>query len=313
MPSILFHYTFTNQVAKSEKYQDVLNLAAQGTDVFGFYGYNFVNRKDKKIIRRFGMQFHHSDASSAFFYLLEYAKTSPYKEMLETYCYGNFTHYILDRNLHPYIFYRTGFDETGNAGGIYFVSHVTFESYLDVKLAKRFNTLQNPLNAVKTRREYVKEISKMYYYASKRMGFEGLKEDSFYIAYKDMLVVQTVLYSRLGIKKALFNLFLNKSLVNAMSLPLHSKKYDYIDFLNDSKLTWKYPATGEESNLSVVELMDKAKEEIRDLDHLFELYNKDLLTINDISKFVKEIDHDGNNYKALKKYSNICWNTLNKF
>lgn len=307
MPAVYFHYTFIKENTSNKDFQSLLNLSGQGPDVFSFYGYSLKKRKNTKEVRRFGALLHHSDVSKAYYHLFEYANKNEHKDMLLTYIYGLFMHYILDRNLHPYIFYRTGFNQEGLAKKEYFLSHVAFEGYLDVKFAKKHNTVIPLKDTIITSDNYVKEVSKMFFELSNFLEYKGLDENSFYYAYKDMVLAQKILYSKHGFKKWIFNTFMHKSLINCLAVPLKDNKYDYLDFLNDTKCTWKYPVGGKESNKSVEELYEDAKEEVKELDKLFLLNKENKLTYEDINKFVHQIDHDGNNYKEIKKFQDICW------
>ena len=55
-----------------------------------------------------------------------------------SFIFGQFAHYILDRECHPYIIYSTGFDDNGKITGPYHYLHSHFEAMIDVTLAKKY-------------------------------------------------------------------------------------------------------------------------------------------------------------------------------
>ena len=302
MPASLVHYTFIKEnIDNKDKYFMETALGGQGPDVFFFYGYSFSIRENKKLVNNFGTYLHHIDISEAYSKMIEYANQSNDKELLLAYIRGVLMHYILDRNLHPYIFYRSGFEMKDEEKEYYrfLVQHQYFESGLDNLYSKLHKTRQNPKKCVKIPTQSLVAITRMYYWLAKELNYEGIEPDTFIDSYEDMRFALSFLYSPLKIKKLFFRLFKKNTVVDSLSLPLTTKQAKREDFLNFKKMEWKDCITGESRYESLDELVAKSKEETKQIDDLFA--NPSL---KKMKAFVNEIDHDGFKINSKKKYFN---------
>ncbi|MFA5283772.1 MAG: zinc dependent phospholipase C family protein [Bacilli bacterium] len=307
MPASLTHYTFVRNNTARDTFSKARYLGGQGPDVFFFYGNAHKKRSDKKILQGFGSKLHHMDIGPAYSFLVDYAQKSDDKEILFAYLEGLFAHYVLDRNVHPYVFYRTGFSTDESRAKDYLLSHVAFETILDVAYARKMETFQNPKRSIACPKRWVDEISKMFYALSIQMNYQGLTELTYSLAYRDMRTVLGILYSPLGIKKAFLNAFKKKTVANCMSMPLSIKKYDYIDIMNNKKTTWGNVLDNSRRNESFDELVFKASNE---LDYIKKLLNKAQSGENiskEICEFVHNINHDGIPNGEQMKYFTLCW------
>ena len=303
MPSDLVHYTFVKEnIANDDKFYRLTALAGQGPDVFFFYGYNFKKRQNGPQIRRFGTLLHHTDIAPLYNHLLEYANNSEHKDMLYAFIKGLFIHYLVDRNCHPYIFYRTGFSDDPQLSKYYSFQHVWFESILDFEFSKSHGTYRSSVKNIRCKKEEVKEVSKMFYDLAQFMNIKEINEDSYYLGYKDMKLVKKIAFSRFGIKKSLFKLFLKNNTLNALSMPCSDKKYRKYDIMNVNKNEWKDCVNGGTRSESFEELFNNAKKELFVLNTILEKSYNGENVLDDLKLFVNEIDHDGFNYKAKKQY-----------
>ena len=300
MPASLVHFTFIKEnIDNKDPYFKETALGGQGPDVFFFYGYSFSKRENVKLVRDFGTYLHHVDISEAYAKLIEYALKSEHKEMLLAYIRGVFMHYILDRNLHPYIFYRSGYvtDGTKEDAHRFMVAHQYFESGLDNLYSKLHKTLQNPQKCVKIPNPSLVEISKMWYYLSKEINYEGIKEDTFVDCYSDMYFAFGFLNSPLKIKKFFFHIFKRNTSIDALAFPFTTKQAVKEDFLNIQKNEWKDCVSGESRFESLDELVTTAQKECEKINVFFEKPK-----LSSIKSFVNNIDHDGFKVNSEKKY-----------
>ena len=300
MPASLVHFAFIKEnIDNKDKYFMETALGGQGPDVFFFYGYSLSKRENKHPIRYFGTYLHHIDIAEVYFKLIDYANKSQDKEVLLAYIRGLLMHYILDRNVHPYIFYRSGFVSSGSKEDEFnnLLSHAYFESGLDKIYSTRHKTLQNPKKCVKIPNSSLVAITRMWYWIAKEMKYEGIEPDTFIDCYEDMRFALGALSSPLKIKKFFFHLIKRNTLVDALSFPFTNKKAIKEDYLNTSKREWKNCVTGDSRNESVDELVANAVAETREIDTLLnEPSSKKMKT------FIHEIDHDGFKVGATKKY-----------
>ena len=185
MPAALTHYIFSDNLVKNEKYRDIFLLAAQGPDVLFFYGYNIVKRENKKEISQFGFYLHSIDPSELYFRMLAYAfnRKADEKELLIEFTRGFMYHYALDRTIHPYVFYNTGFPYTNKK---YNLAHGFFEGSLDTAIKKEYGYKISTFKAVKAKKKHILTCSKMLSkVVNEMMNKEILNEDSYYKAYKE--------------------------------------------------------------------------------------------------------------------------------
>ena len=307
MPSTLTHYIFNKGLVSDLKYEDIFLLGGQGADVFFFYGYNFVKRENVKEIRRIGEKIHQINPDVLYHKMLSYAhnQSKENKDLLISFIRGFMYHYALDRTIHPYVFYNTGFPYTNKKYSYY---HSKFESILDTLLSEKYDCKISTRKAIKTNLNSVKVCSKMLCAVlNEYFNIDLLKENTYYLAYKDFRMVRLVIDSKYGIKKWLLNLFLEKSTINAICQPRKVKDNDKYDYLNISNKEWINPCDGNTCNLSIEELFDIAKMECRIIDTIIHNYKDNIVTQRKITKYTNNINHDGRSLELYMTYFKIIW------
>lgn len=304
MPAFYTHFTFVKKnIDPKDKYAQILALGGQGPDVFFYYGYSLAKREKKSQKRYFGTFLHHTNISDAYSFLIEYACKQKDKDMLLAYIKGLFMHYIIDRNCHPYIFYRSGFSLNGQENPKYVCNHALFESILDKVYSKNCNTLTAPAKYIRCSKDDVVSISKMFYKLARFLKYDSIDKDTFYEAYKDFVFAQKALYSPLGVKKFfIHNVFCKNSLIDCMCMPVNEKKYDSHDVLNLSHRVWRDCISGIERTESFLELVDNGVKEVAKIDTVLKKAAKNPNVRDDIKKFVNNIDHDGFTVNKWKKH-----------
>ena len=303
------HYAFAQVHVGDEVDRDVVFLGAQGPDVFFFYGYTLKRRPNVKAIQNFGTYLHHIDISSSYSFLLDDAhkKEGREREILLSFIRGLFLHYILDRNCHPYVFYRTGFAREEKDAKHFMASHAAFESHMDVLIADEYGISIAPIKAIEASSSKVALISRMFgRLASSMFKNEAIDEMSYYLAWKDMKFCERTFHSPLGIKKALFRAFFPEGQVNAMSAPRTILDDDILDILNEKRATWKDCVSGEERHESMNDLFRAATIEVGALDGILASGGSEA----SLKAFVRSIDHDGFAINATKKYFVSAWDLV---
>lgn len=306
MPSVLTHFGFNKEVFDNKinflkNNEDIYLVGAQGPDPFFFCGIiPFTGSKNPKEIRKFGNKLHKMDPSEVFEFFFKYADNQKEKDVLYSYILGAGLHYILDRKVHPYVFYKTGFSDDKKLKSKYFVDHTLFETNLDVLLMKgRYHTFKTTaMAAIKCEEDKIEEVSEMYGKMAKEILQETvIEDDSFEDAYEDMNKIEKLLYSKRGIKKAIVNVLFKKTPFNTMMHPLSVKDDAVADYLNVKKSKWQDPSTEVEVDYSLEELLDLAKEDAKEWFRLvIERYEGNEI---DLKEFTKGFIYDG--YKIGEK------------
>ena len=308
MPACLTHYSFAKLMIPEEEkpFEDVICLGTQGSDPFFYYGIlPFWTGPDKDEIQKVGERVHHEEIGVYYSKLIEYAKKSPKKEMLFAYIDGLWMHYCVDRNFHPYIFSRSGVDETGRLKGYYKFSHGLFEALLDVYFSREYWKFTKTSSTLKVGEEDLMEISRMWSTLSN--VFPVLKEDSFAKAAIAHKGVEGVLWSRTGLKRILFRIVGKHSLAYGMSYPKFYRRYDYVDILNKSHSPWVHPITGETFTDSVDDLLNKAKEDYRKVHEILVRCKEEEVPVKEFVAFVNKLNHDGFPYLSEIRHFSLCW------
>lgn len=310
MPSILTHYGFNKEVFDNSinflnSNEDVYLVGAQGPDPFFFYGIvPFFKSKNSKEIRNYGIKLHKLVPSDMFYFFFNYANNSKNKDILYAYILGAGLHYILDRKIHPYVFYKTGFSDDKKMKGKYFVDHTLFETHLDVLLmnCRYKDYMVTTFESIKCDEYKIEEVSEMYEKLAKEVIKDNyIDEDSFEDAYEQMVKIEKLLYSKKGIKKGIVNCLFKNTPFNTMMHPITVKDDDKIDYLNLRKGEWKDPCLEINYNKSVIDLIE---ESILDAEKWIEIVkefydekgNKALL-----DEFSKGLIYDGYNLNGKMK------------
>lgn len=311
MPSVLTHYGFNkdlinNEITFLKGNEDIYLVGAQGPDPFFFYGIiPFLKSKNGKEIRAFGNKLHKMDPCLVFEKMIEFANDNKEKDILYAYILGAGLHYILDRKIHPYVFYKTGFSDDKKMKKKYFVDHTLFETNLDVLLMGGiYNDYRcSPIDSIRCDDEKIEEVSEMYEYVSKNiLGLSVIDDDSFEEAYEHMCKVEKLLYSRKGVKKSIVSLLFKNTPFNTMMHPRVVKDDDKIDYLNLKKKKWQDPSSGKEFEKSFYELIDEAREEAKEwFNIVVSFYKGDKVSLNKFTNgFIYDGYQVGNKMKVFK-------------
>jgi len=190
------------------------------------------------------------------------------KEAAFAYFAGFLCHYAMDAAAHPYVYFKTGFDEEGKLSGRYSIYHITFESAIDTLLLEEKEG-KSPADEKLWRR-----------FSRNRRAVRAtamLVADSVNVAYKTklagghvlsvmarMALASRFLRSRLGHWRNIVCFFENIVTGSTIwSALIHRQEIgDDIDYLNKSKTHWQEPWEGGVSrNDAFYELFDHAKKD----------------------------------------------------
>ncbi len=305
MPALITHYEFIKSQAKQDKYFDILALAGQGPDPFFFYGYSLKKQKNVKEVRNFGTLLHHTNVAPVYEYMLTYAleKSESEREILLSFIKGFIFHYCLDRNAHPYIFYISGFSNIEKEKRKYSLEHAKIESYIDAIMYKKCKETKKTPKMIEVSDEHLHVISKMFAHLAKRyFKISYIKEDTYYLSVKNMRFVTRLMYSPFKIKKLFFHIFFNKHELNAMSGPLSLRKLKKYDIFNSSGQKWLNCVNGNIRFESFYELFNNAKKDAETVNNIMKQAASGLEVKDLLNNFVHNIDHDGFEIGATKKY-----------
>lgn len=263
MPSAITHYLFAQQsldliTPKLKFFNDyiyAIYLGTQGPDPLFFYGtIPWKPRKNTKEAKQKGNRLHSIEVFEKFEKMITYAqnKTGKEKDLLFSYIFGHGLHYLLDREAHAYVFYKTGVNSNGELDKKYGVDHALFESMIDYEFTKYMGIATYAIKPHKTlmlNDADAISISQMY------ASGENINEFMFYQSWQDMKYLESFFLDSNGTKTKLLKVFgLSNSILNSMIHKTKKADDDKIDYLNLSNGIWNNPATNKEHNESFIDL-----------------------------------------------------------
>jgi hypothetical protein len=276
VPSASDHYRFAAAVLASlarapEASAETAWLAAhaglvfigtQGPDPFYFYGeVPWRRRTDKKRLDAFTEFLHGSDPTAVFPVLAQTAAAAEgdNREAAFAYLYGLLLHYLLDRAVHPYVFFSTGFDAAGALSGRFAAHHARFETMMaEAARGDARPAVTSPRRMFAAARDDLAEADLLL-----SLSFpERVEPGRFSESWADMTMVLALLWDPSGLKRRLAEaLGGGESRAFAMISPRKPASGDAIDYANAGKAVWQHPVSGIESTASVAELTAAAASE----------------------------------------------------
>jgi hypothetical protein len=285
MPNIWTHMLFCEEVVDSlgnpmstPKNSYIMNLGAQGPDPF-FY-YNFWPWMKEHPVNNIGNLLHTEKCGDFLLDLIDSVKDK--SNEIKSYVFGFVTHHILDRNAHPYIHYRAGYE--GN-------KHSKFEIIIDTLMMERYKNLKTwktPVyKEIHLNRKNKQEIASLLHQMIKK-HFPQVEYNStnhMIKALNDMKLALKLLADPHGWKYKLLS-----STIDCFS---HQPITNHKDFLNLEHTVWYHPATKEPSKKSFIDLYEQARiEGIDIMRKVISYWKNDGTTLEELAEYLGDISYD---------------------
>lgn len=300
MPACLAHLCFAQKL--ESPLSEAFRLGTQGPDPFFFYGMiPWKKKKDAEKIEALAQRIHHTDFASEYAAMIAFAQKEgdpETKSLYREYLLGLLAHYSLDRTCHPYIFYRSGFDENGELTGHFSFAHKEFEALLDLSLSEELSFSRNPVKAMKIDEDAAKRISFLW----AQSGYPELSEETFFLAYEDYLGIQSFLQSRTGWKRPLWKVFGKESAMVGFTYPHSAKGSSSKDVLNQKGSLWRDPCSGERKSQTFFQLMEEAERHYRRGQALLSASASPEKLTQELAAWEGGIDHDGAPFGRKKEF-----------
>ena len=220
--------------------------------------------------------------------MIDYANTQDEgnnRDVLFSYIFGAMLHYCLDRVCHPFIYYRSGFDENGQLKEHAYY-HALYESYIDHLMETNMGIRLKTKDCVKANKAMIGLVSTMY------ANQENLENDDFLNAWKDMKACEGFLNDKHGIKRWLFRK-LGMEISQPYSMIKPYKNDLHLDFLNLDRNSFKNPQSLEKSQHSFIELFNQAYIDTKNIVKILKrAYNKEDVSMEIVS-YCDDINYNG--------------------
>jgi len=257
MPNIWTHNLFGDAVVErdlagrkpeGDRLTALFYLGCQGPD-FLFYHHFFPWQK-KSDMNRLGSRMHQEACGPVLMHMADAVarrKAGP-DDPLTVYVTGFMTHHVLDRNMHPYVFCKSGSGKW---------DHQRFEVILDTIVVKKLLGLdtrsipvwkqidvgpQLPASVV----DLLEETAAYYPDLANRV-----RRNDWNDAYRDMIRAQKLFHDPTGVKTVLT--------FRQIEPFVYKRTYPERDYLNESHAEWRHPALeNERSTASFWDLWEQA-------------------------------------------------------
>ena len=274
-------------------------MFAQSMDSMMFY--NIVSLKPGKKLRNFQHTFHTSNTNNFFIHLINYIRDNKLynNSQVMSFLYGFLCHYVLDSNVHPYVFYKTGsFDKNDAKTYKYNNLHSFMETYIDNYMIKK-KEFVNPYSYKIHEfcfdlKEFDEDLKKCLNITFKEVFKIYNMADIYYLSLKQMKsFLKNYRYDRWGIKMMGYK-FINRLTprntfrFDALSYHYDTKFSEY--FLNSKHNIWYNPC--DEKIFSYESFDDLYSKSIREV----------LAIINNLNEYFKNKNVDLNKILKNKSY-----------
>lgn len=207
-----------------------------------------------------------------------------------SFTYGLLLHYLLDRSLHPYVYYRTGFDAKGETKGIFGVDHGFFETGMgESGRGSESEESTSPGRLFAADADDLSAAGALFAAAFP----ERILSEDYAASWRDMRTVLGVLWDPTLVKrKVLDALGLHDTRPRSMMRPIRDPARDGIDYLNEAKTPWRHPVDGTDSDASVRELTARAASDAAEAEALLSAAAAGGAA--DWAELFRGINHEGN-------------------
>ncbi|NEW06572.1 zinc dependent phospholipase C family protein [Paenibacillus sp. SYP-B3998] len=259
MPNVWTHLLFGQELMTQINHGHALNdkqlrrvfsLGCQGPD-FLFY-HNFLPWQKDTTMNQLGSLMHTEACGTFLLDLLKQVQGRGLYNPAVLYVLGFITHHVLDRNMHPYVFYKSGFKKW---------DHQRFEIIMDTLIVQRklgLPTWKTPVwKEIDVGDALPLGVARALTHAAAAHYSDlalQLTEDDWNTAYRDMLRAQRLFHDPKGIKRVLT--------FGQISPFVYKKKPAPLDYMNEARTVWNCPTSLDETyTYSVWDLWDLAMED----------------------------------------------------
>lgn len=306
MPSAPDHYRFALGVLSSLGdraawvHPQLVLLGTQGPDPFYFYGeLPWRRRAGKSRAAAFAEFLHGSDPRTVFPELARRAALDADRDDALSYLFGLLLHYLLDRAVHPYVYFRSGFDQGGELSGRFGVRHAMFETMMAESArgdASASETAPSRMFAADPRG--LETADRLF-----SAGFPALVDPGcFKASWSDMASALNALWDPSGVKRRLLEVVGgSRTKTYAMIRPRRIEAGEGIDYLNAGRAAWLHPVSGAESNAGVAELTAAAAADAETAAAAIERLLRGESA--DWAALLRGINHEGHREGETKRFS----------
>lgn len=212
----------------------LFRFGCQGPD-FLFY-HRFLPWQSGKNMPKLGNAMHQRNCGPVLLDMIRTVHGRKPGDAMALYVLGFVTHHVLDRNMHPYVFYRSGFKKW---------NHQRFEVLMDTHVVKALlglDTWRTPVwPRIDAGPRLPEEIPALFtkltaaYYPE----WNHLQYEDWQTAYGDMIRAQRLFHDPSGIKRILT--------FGQITPLVYGREIPPIDVMNEARAEWRHPSMEQEA------------------------------------------------------------------
>ena len=256
-----------NQLIGTSRENNIVLLGSQGPFVF-FYGFSFL-RLDGYIgnpafeyYSLLTKQSIYETFTIMFNYIRKETDKSK-REVLLNYVRGYLNGYAFSRNTQPFIYYFGGYEKSDSPWDTYSLARYSLETKLDILYEQSIRESTTFKSIFRISKEDLSVISEMFYnLAIDVYSLMMITKKTFSDSYHEMRNRLAISNNESGFLFGVFLKLLKKEQVNVFMRGKRVEDTDKFDFLNLRKKKWQHPSEGFEIDITFLDLVEEAKEEI---------------------------------------------------
>ncbi len=326
MPAAHNHWQFClKALNKKPGFSGPETLGTQGPDPFFFYGMvPWRKRHYASRVHEFGTWLHNARPVDVLAPLIQSALsiTDPSLDLAESahkncikntklgslafrFVKGMLFHYILDKTIHPWVYWSIGFDNESNPDPLSRIRHARFEGALAtlglVPQENKTLSIQNPKIMLNANPNWLNIADNLFSLAFPNFYEKGMYQASFI----DMKTALLFTWDPLSIKRKILDFFGAKNtLPRAILLPVTNKEFERRDYRNEKKEAWLMPSTGKKQSESTMDLVQKALDEAKKASkHLYEIEHEKINSTG--SSKTKNTNYEANIKELMKLFNDL--------
>ena len=292
------YYFMRHQLIGATRENSIVLLGAQGPSVF-FYGFSFLREDayvDDPCFSYYSLLINSNvfDVFKLMFSYIDKETNSDKKNVLLLYVRGYLNAYTLLRNTQPYIIYFGGYEQSSSPWNQFALNRYSLETRLDILYELAIKESTSFKSMFRVARDDISIISEMFYnLAIDAFSLPNITKKTFTHAYQNMKRRLMDLNSESASLPKMVLSLMKKPQVNVFFRSKRVTQTDKYDFLNLRKKVWQHPSAGTPIDITFLDLINEAKEEIVYINAILKDFNNGKTIDTQLKEYIMDLNYSG--------------------
>ena len=301
-----------NQLIGESRENDIVLLGSQGPSIF-FYGFSFL--REDAFVGNASFEYYQLlikqsiyETFKVMFNYISKEESEVKKNILLLYVRGFLNSYSFSRNTQPYIYYFGGYEASNTPWDKSSLRRFELETKLDILYQQAVKEDTALKNIFRINKDDLQVISEMFYnLAIDVYSLFSIRKNTFFKNYMNMKRRLFILNNEMTFLPKLILKWMQKPQTHAFFRSNTVAQTDRYDFLNLRKNKWKHPTEGYEVDITYVELVDEAKEEIPFINAILKEYKAGHDITKPLRQFSMDLNYCGLPIGSEPKYFDVLF------